>query len=355
VAPAPDWGPLKIADVVVNPGERLRSGVAASQSFAGVEVNAPFVVAHGVTPGPTLCVTAGIHGDELGGIEIVRRVLVASDPNELAGTLIGVPIANPHGFRRSSRYLPDRRDLNRYFPGREYGSAASRIAHTLFEELIARCGALVDFHTGSFHRTNVPHLRADLNRPEVARLAKQFGLEIVVHNEGQPGTLRRAATDRGIPCVTYEAGEPMRLNEPDITAGVSGTLRLMHQLGMRVMRRPEVLPEQEVYGSTRWVRVDAGGILRSRTDLGKRVEAGERLGSVIDPGSNRRTAIHSPYAGRVIGMALDQVVIPGFAAYHLGIAGTPLESGAELEDDAAESSTPSERPAEADPEDHPEE
>lgn len=340
---APAWGPIEIAGTLVAPGERARSGIAASQSFAGIEVESPVVVSRGVTPGPTLCLTAGVHGDELAGVEIVRRVLVAAEPGELAGTLVGVPIANPHGFRRSSRYLPDRRDLNRFFPGSVHGSAASRIAHTLFEGLISHCDALVDFHTGSFHRTNIPHLRADMRQPGVAEMASRFGSSIVVNNAGGPGTLRRAATDRGTPAITYEAGEPMRLREPDLAAGVSGTLLLMHAMGMRARGDLDGSPGQEVYWSTRWVRVDAGGILRSRVELGDRVVAGMLLGLVIDPGTNRRTAIHSPYPGRVIGMALDQVVIPGFAAYHLGVAGARLDPppptipGAADPDDAPDS------------------
>jgi predicted deacylase len=325
VEPAPvAWGPITVAGSIAEPGERVRGGLAASQSFAGIDVETPFVVSRGASPGPTLCLTGGIHGDELSGVEIVRRVVVLAEPSKLAGTLIAVPIANPHGFRRSSRYLPDRRDLNRYFPGRETGSAAARIANALFDGVVTRCDALVDFHTGSFHRTNAPHLRADLDRVDVARLVRQFGAEIVLHHTGQPGTLRRAATDRGIPCVTYEAGEPMRLNEPDVVVGVQGTLRLMRQLGMWPDESSDDDPEQEIYLNTRWVRVDAGGILRSRVELGQRVVSGEVLGSVVDPGSNRHSKVRAPFDGRVVGMAIDQVVIPGFAAYHVGVRGAAV-------------------------------
>jgi predicted deacylase len=321
--PERPWGPIEIAGVEVEPGRRVRTGFATSESFAGVAVEAPFVISRGASPGPTLCLVAGVHGDELIGIEVVRRVLMLSEPVELAGTLVGVPIANPHGFQRSSRYLPDRRDLNRFFPGSPQGSAASRIAHALFAELVARCDYLVDFHTGSFHRTNIPHLRADTNLPDVALLARRFGSEIVLHNVGAPGTLRRSATDRGLPCVTYEAGEPMRLYEEDIAAGVDGSLRLMRELGMRWGEQANPGPTQEIIRSARWIRVDAGGLLRSHVTVGDRVDSGDRLGTVVDPSTNRRSAIFSPISGRIVGMALDQVVIPGFAAYHVGTA-SPL-------------------------------
>ena len=335
---APPWGALEVAGATVEPGRRVRTGFATSETFAGVAVEAPFVVSRGASPGPTLCLTAGVHGDELVGIEVVRRVLMLSEPVELAGTLIGVPIANPHGFQRSSRYLPDRRDLNRFFPGSAVGSAASRIAYALFTELIARCDYLVDFHTGSFHRTNIPHLRADTNDPDVALLARWFGSEVVLHNAGGPGTLRRSATDRGLPCVTFEAGEPMRLNEEHIAAGVEGSLRLMRALGMRFTEDPGDSPSQEILTSARWIRVDAGGLLRSHVEPGDRVSSGDRLGTVVDPSTNRRSAIFSPDSGRIIGMAFDQVVIPGFAAYHVASSAAspvsepfdaPAPSGAE--------------------------
>jgi predicted deacylase len=263
-------------------------------------------VARGVAPGPTLCLTGGVHGDELNGIEIVRRSLEEANPAELAGTLIGVPIVNVHGFRRGSRYLPDRRDLNRFFPGSRRGSSAGRIAFTLFENVIRRCDALVDMHSGSFWRTNL------------ARLARGFGSPIVLHHAGRSGTLRRAAVEAGIPAVTYEAGEPMRFQREEIERGVEGVRSLARALGM--LATPPARVEPEVLVRSRWVRVDDGGILTSEVRLGDRVEVGELLGRVIDPIDGQRAEVRSPQAGLVIGMAQDQLVIPGFAAYHLATA-----------------------------------
>src|SRR5690606_10179010 len=173
-----------------------------------------------------------IHGDELNGIEVVRRVLYTVDPAKLNGALIGIPIVNLQGFRRSSRYLPDRRDLNRYFPGNPQGSSAARIAHSLFHEVMAKCDALVDLHTGSFHRTNLPQLRADLTNPDVAALSKGFGATVVLQSRGARGSLRRAAADAGIPAVTMEAGEPMRLQEEAVSHGVKSIESLLDSLGM---------------------------------------------------------------------------------------------------------------------------
>ena len=198
------------------------------------------------SPGPTLCLTAGIHGDELNGIEVVRRILQEIDPSQLHGMVIGVPIVNLHGFRQASRYLPDRRDLNRHFPGRANGSAASRIAHSFFEQVIVHCEALVDLHTGSFHRSNVPQVRADLTDSGAFELAKAFGSGVVVHAVGEPGTLRRAAGDVGIPAISYEAGEPMRFQPVEVEEGVRGVLELLARKGM-LASRPRRGQRQEIY------------------------------------------------------------------------------------------------------------
>lgn len=321
------WGALTFLDVVVQPGESRRATWGVSESFAGSSLDTPVFVVRGVGPGPTLCLTAGIHGDELNGVEIVRRVLADLDGEKLHGTLIGVPIVNLHGFRRSSRYLPDRRDLNRFFPGRPSGSSASRIAYAFFQDVVRSCDSLVDLHTGSFHRANLPHLRANLDVPATLALAKGFASTIVVHSLGTLGTLRRAATEAGIPAITYEAGEPMRFQESDVDRGVDGILDLMRTTGMFGKHRGSGDPE--VFRRSHWVRSDEGGILISAVDLGDRVEHGDLLGTVTDPLSNERSELRAPHAGTVIGMALNQVVIPGFAVFHLGIRvgdnGFPVE------------------------------
>jgi predicted deacylase len=266
---------------------------------------------------------AGIHGDELNGIEIVRDAFERVRPEQLAGMLIGVPVANLHGFRRSSRYLPDRRDLNRYFPGHPAGSSASRIANALFEGVVRHCETLIDFHTGSFHRTNLPQVRADLRHEGVIRAARAFGAPIVVHSEGTRGTLRRAAVEAGIPAITYEAGEPMRFQREEVSHGVTGVFHWLAALGM-MEGRPGRTPEDRIYTRSRWVRVNDGGIFLTDRELGERIDAGEILGTVTDPISNERTRVIAPFGGRIIGMALSQVVIPGFAAFHVGVEAEPL-------------------------------
>jgi len=310
--------PLKILDTEIAPGTSQRLSWSATELFEGVPVSTPVLVANGSAPGPTVCLTAAVHGDELNGIEMVRRVFHDIDPKKLSGALIGVPIVNVQGFRRGSRYLPDRRDLNRYFPGNPNGSAAARIAHSLFNEVIGNCDALIDLHTGSFERANLPQLRADLRNPDVVTLTHGFGAMVVLHSKPTMGTLRYAATLAGIPSVTVEAGGPSQLELVEVKHGVKGIETLLTTLGMTRRTRLWGDPEPIYYRSS-WVRADNGGILLSDVSLGSTVRKGDLLGSITDPMSNARTELRSPYSGRIIGMARNQVVMPGFAAFHVGI------------------------------------
>ncbi|MBB5207092.1 succinylglutamate desuccinylase/aspartoacylase family protein [Chiayiivirga flava] len=309
--------PFRILDSEVLPGASARLEWNASQSFSGGEVVSPVVVVHGLRPGPVLCLTAGVHGDELNGVEIVRRITNEVDPKQLGGTIVAVPIVNLFGFSRNSRYLPDRRDLNRYFPGSRYGSIASRIASSFFENVVRHCDSLVDFHTGSFDRSNLPQVRADLARPQVQEFTRGFGATTVLHSPGTRGMLRTAATLSGVPSVTFEVGGPGELQPVEIAHGVQAIHTLLHKLGMS-RNLPVWSEPQPYYYESSWVRSDAGGVLLSEVTLGQRVERGELLGKVIDPIHNLERELRSPVVGRVIGMARNQVVLPGFAAYHVG-------------------------------------
>ncbi len=309
---------LVLLGTEVMPGTSTRLSWSPTQSFAGIDVQTPVLVVNGVHAGPVLCLTGAVHGDELNGIEIVRRVLYDLDPDRLAGTVIGVPIVNLQGFRRGTRYLSDRRDLNRFFPGNPTGSAAARIAHSFFNEIITHCDALVDIHTGSFHRANLPQLRADLTRAEVVRLTQGFGSTVVLHSDGAQGTLRRAAVNAGIPAVTLEAGAPQRVQEKEVDHGVKGIQTLLNEMGM--VRKITIWGHREpVYYRSTWVRADQGGVLVSQVALGDRVRKDEVIGTVTDPITNVETDVLAPVRGRVLGMALNQFVMPGFAAFHIGI------------------------------------
>lgn len=323
---------LVLLDSSVPPGTTRRLSWSATELFEGVPVSTPVLVVNGAKPGPTLCLTAAVHGDELNGIEMVRRVMYDVAPNNLSGALIGVPIVNVQGFRRGSRYLPDRRDLNRYFPGNPNGSAAARIANSFFIDVIAHCDALVDLHTGSFERANLPQIRADLRNPDVLTLTQGFGSMVVLHSTPTAGTLRYAATMAGIPAVTVEAGGPSELELKEVNHGVTGIETLLTTLDMVKRKRRWGNPEPVYYRSS-WVRADNGGILLADVTLGTTVRVGDLLGTITDPMSNARTELRSPYSGRIIGMARNQVVMPGFAAFHVGIQTDQIEA-AEVEAEA---------------------
>ncbi len=330
--------PLKMLHGSVPPGTYQRLSWSATELFEGVPIATPVLVVNGSMPGPTLCLTAAVHGDELNGIEMVRRVMHNLDAKELSGAVIGVPIVNLQGFRRASRYLPDRRDLNRYFPGNPQGSQASRIAFSFFTKVVTHCDALIDLHTGSFERANLPQLRADLRNPDVVTLTQGFGATVILHSEPAEGTLRYAATRAGIPTVTLEAGGPTELELKEVMHGVKGIETLLNTLGMVKEGRLWGDPEPVYYQST-WVRANSGGILLSDVSLGSTVERGDLLGTVTDPMSNASTSLYSPYSGRIIGMARNQVVMPGFAAFHVGIqAAETTAAGRESPQDAQDES-----------------
>lgn len=315
---SPDANHMLILGADVAPGTATRLAWMPGVSISGLEVPTPILVVNGAEPGPTLCLTAAIHGDEINGIEITRRVIYDIDPTKLVGKVIGVPIVNLQGFQRGSRYLPDRRDLNRFFPGSEKGSLASRVAHSLFSEVISHCDMLVDFHTGSARRSNLPQVRADMQNPAVARFTEGFDDMVVVHSPGAPGMLRNAAAASGIPAVTLEVGESLRLQADQVTMGAKSIQSLMEREGMYSRSFSWGDPEP-VYYKSRWMRANRGGILLNDVKLGTVVKKGTLLGTVTDPITNESTDIISPVNGRVIGMAVNQVVMHGYAAYHIGI------------------------------------
>lgn len=309
---------LVILGAEVAPSTSTRLAWSPQVSISGLALPAPVLVINGANPGPTLCLTAAIHGDELNGIEVVRRVMYDISPEEFNGTLIGIPIVNLQGFQRGSRYLSDRRDLNRYFPGEANGSLASRIANSLFTEVIRHCEYLIDLHTGSLRRTNLPQIRANMSNPKVANFVEGFDKIAIVHHSGNQGMLRTAANNAGIIAVTMELGESLRIQENQIAAGTHSVNSLLDKFGMY----PRVFiwgdPKPAYYQST-WIRVESGGILFSKMGLGDNVSVGDVLGIVTDPITNQSANLAAPIKGHIIGMAVNQVVMPGFAAYHIGI------------------------------------
>jgi predicted deacylase len=315
----PLQAPFQIAGQSVRAGARRRVDVPLPSLFTQTAVFLPVHVLHGRRPGPTLFVCAAVHGDEINGIAIIRRLLASSLLKNLRGTLLAVPVVNVYGFVRHSRYLPDRRDLNRSFPGSEGGSLAGRLAATLMSEVIAVSDLGIDLHTGAAHRENLPQIRACIDDPGVSELARAFGAPVLVNADLRDGSLRAAASAMGVPVLVYEAGEALRFDELSIRAGVRGVLSVMRHIGMiRTSARRHRPPAEPVMArSTSWARAHASGMLRFLTPLGARVAKGERLASIADPFGDGEEPVPSPAGGIVIGRVNLPLVTEGEALFHI--------------------------------------
>ncbi len=278
----------------------------------------PVQVIHGRYEGPRLFVCAALHGDEINGVEIIRRLLRLSPIRRLRGTLIAVPIVNVPGFVSQSRYLPDRRDLNRCFPGSTQGSLASRLARLFMDEVVSKATHGVDLHTGALHRDNFPQIRGNLDDEETNNLAQAFGVPVTINTGFRDGSLRWASAEKNVPVIVYEAGEALRFDEACIRAGVKGIVRVMRVLGM--LPRPKRLPIARpslVIRSTTWVRASQSGLLRAVTALGAQVKEGDLLGLIADPYGENEVELCSPSDGVVIGRSNLPLVHEGDALFHV--------------------------------------
>jgi predicted deacylase len=306
-----------LGGVEVPPGERRTIELPVGRRFTRAELSLPVEVVNGRRPGPRLFVCAAVHGDEIQGVEIIRRLLRRS-MRGLSGTLIAVPIVNVYGFIGLTRYLPDRRDLNRSFPGTEKGSLAARLAHLFLEQIVACSSHGIDLHTGAIHRSNLPQIRACLDQPETERLARAFGAPVILDSNLRDGSLRQAVMERGIPMLLYEAGEALRFDESSIRAGVRGVLGVMAALDMlpktaKSRRRIEPF----IARSSHWVRAPESGILRDRIRLGGAVCKDQILGMVADPLGREEFEVRASQDGVVIGRTVLPLVNQGDALYHV--------------------------------------
>jgi len=308
--------PVEIGDALIEAGERRDLDLFVSRLPSGAPITMPVTIVHGVEPGPGLWLTAATHGDEVSGTEVIRQLLGRLDPGALSGVVIAAPIVNVHGFAESERYLPDRRDLNRSFPGSSRGSLASRMANLVMSNVVAHGKYGIDLHTGSDHRTNLPQIRADLDDPETHALAVAFGAPVMIHARLRDGSLRAAASSAGGAVLLYEGGEALRYDDWAIDAAVDGIWRAMAHLGMiegdgRTSDTP--LESRE----TSWVRAPGSGLMRRRTQLGDRVVQGEVLGTLGDALGRNERPVKARTPGLVIGHTVRPVVYRGDAVFHL--------------------------------------
>lgn len=311
-------GPLRIGNVEIAAGERTTVQLPLARLYTYADIHMPVHVIRGKRAGPMLFVCAAVHGDELNGVEIIRRLLGLKLLNRLRGTLIAVPVVNVYGFTNRTRYLPDRRDLNRSFPGSTRGSLASQLAKLFMAEVAAHCTYGIDLHTGSNHRANLPQIRACLDDVETARLAKVFGAPVILDANLRDGSLREAAHARGIATLLYEAGEALRFEESAIRVGLRGVLNVMRAIGQLPTRKTgDLALEPLIAHSTKWVRAPKSGMIHSSILLGTQIRKGERLCIVSDPSGENAESVLSPTSGVVIGQLNLPLVHRGDALFHI--------------------------------------
>lgn len=309
---------FRMGAIQVAPGARQRVNLPMAGLYTHTPVALAVDVVHGRKPGPVVFVSAAIHGDEINGIEIIRRLLRSPGMDRLRGTLLAVPVVNVFGFHNRSRYLPDRRDLNRSFPGSQTGSMAGRVANVFMQEIVARSDFGIDLHTAAIDRDNLPQVRADLDQQHLTQLAEAFGAPVVIHSIGMEGSMRQAAARAGVPVLLYEAGEALRFDEISIRVGLGGIYSVLRALQMLPASRRKRASQPVRLSSSTWVRAPQSGILRSLVPLGASVARGDQLALVSDPFGQHEESIVSPANGVVIGRTTSPLIYEGEALFHIG-------------------------------------
>ncbi len=309
---------LIIGGEVIKKGERKRVLLDVAKLYDFTDMNIPIEVIRGKQDGPVLFVSGAIHGDEINGVEIIRRLLTKKALSRLKGTLIAVPIVNVFGFNTKSRYLPDRRDLNRNFPGSEKGSLTAQLAHTFMTEVISHCTHGIDLHTAAINRANLPQIRACLDDPETKRMAEAFQVPVMLHSSLRDGSLREATQSKNIPTLLFEGGEALRFNEKVIKSGLAGVLSVMRELGMLLPLKNKK-PAKDVFiaRSSHWIRAPHSGILTVKKKIGQRVRKGHVLGVISDPFGREKHELVAKRSGIIIGAVTLPLLNRGDAAFHV--------------------------------------
>jgi predicted deacylase len=298
-------------------GETREIYLKVSESFLSGAIQIPVTVIRGSNPGPVGFICAAIHGDEINGTDIVRRLIFDIDHEKLSGTLIAIPVVNIPGFLIQSRYLPYHRDLNRFFPGKRRGNNAERFASRIFREIVQKCDFGIDLHTAASGRMNLPHIRGDMSNPRVRKLARAFGATILIDQPGVRGSLRKEATDAGIPTILFEAGETGRFSQKVSMIGLKGVLNVLSVLGMWDGAEEPRPPFQVIVKASDWVRAEKGGILDLSVKPGDLVYEGDMIGAILNPFGKTVTQIRTPATGIIIGVTTAPQTIPGTGIVHV--------------------------------------
>lgn len=318
---------LIIAGEKILPGETKHLELPTVSLYTDTNMSIPIFVRRGKRSGPTLFVSAAIHGDELNGIEIISRLINSKAISSIKGTLIAVPFVNGYGVLSQSRYLPDRRDLNRSFPGSKRGSFAGRVANLFLNEIVSKCDYGIDLHTGAIHRTNLPQIRANLDDEKAFEMAKAFGVPVLLNSNLRDGSLRESAGELGVSMILYEAGEALRFDELSIRAGLNGIKNVMRQLGMLYNKKtpPKKFGAIEPFVARQsgWVRAPDSGFVSHQKELGDYVEKGDCLAIIKDPFGATLDEVVSNAKGIIIGKQNIPLVQEGEAVYHIAYFSKP--------------------------------
>lgn len=313
-----DTDNFEINGIKVASGERKRIEIPIASLFDYTTISIPVEVIRGKKEGPTMFVSAAIHGDEIIGVEILKRLLARKEMKFVRGTLIVVPIVNPFGYNNNIRYLPDRRDLNRCFPGSDTGSLASRIAHTFMHEIIKKCDYGIDIHSGAMHRFNFPQVRLAIKDPTEMKMAKAFGAPVIINSPLRDGTLRAAADSLGVKTILYEAGEALRFDDHSINVGLHGVINVMREIKMLKQDEMYDYPMNTMVAkSSYWLRAPESGSLRMMKKLGAFVQPGELVGVISDPYGDRQISLSPASPGIIICVTTMPLVNRGNAVVHL--------------------------------------
>jgi len=325
-----DVEPFEYDGGVVEPGESEKFQYPVSETYLGDDVRIPVTIVNGSEPGPTCFLSAAIHGDELNGIEVVREVADEWDHEEIHGCLVGLPVLNVPGFTTQQRYLPIYdRDLNRAFPGKQGSTSAYRIAYQIYENFISPCDFGLDFHTSTRGRTNMFHVRADMDTEETARLARAFGSNVIIAGEGSEGMLRYEATEDGVPTITIEMGEAHRFERELIDEALAGVRSVFAEYGLYPQERVRWSGWRttvEGWSERTWLRADTGGLVDMHHDEGDLVHENETICTISSPFDDGIETITAPFTGLLVGVLENPVVYPG----------NPLCHFAKLEDETVE-------------------
>ena len=306
---------------IVEPGETQNVRFGISETYLGDPVRIPVTIVNGEAPGPTVFLSAAAHGDELNGIEVVREVAHEWNHDDLCGTLVCMPVLNVPGFLAQERYLPIYdRDLNRSFPGRAGSTSAKRMAHQIFRNFIAPCDLGLDFHTSTRGRTNMLHVRGDTSNPAVARLAMAFGSNVIISSSGPSGTLRREASDYGVPTITIEMGEAHRFQRHFIDRGLEGVKSVLAEYGVHrtnAVRWPGWRTVIDEDMEKTWLRADVGGLVEMHYDRGSLVYEGDTICTITNPFKTDSDSVEAPFTGLLVGVLENPVVYPGNPLCHM--------------------------------------